>query len=107
MKIGDKVRVILDYPKSNTNTYDRRGQTGTVLGICKAGELGTIYVKFNSDGKQLTVFTDALELIEEEFVIPKEWYINVTTKEQSKVVGRWFDQSKFGHSTIIMKHKLV
>lgn len=31
-----------------------------------------------------------------EFVIPKQWYINVTTKEQAKVVGRWFDQSEFG-----------
>jgi hypothetical protein len=30
-----------------------------------------------------------------EFVIPKQWYINVTTEEQGKVVGRWFDQSEF------------
>ena len=96
MIIGDKVRVISDYPKSNTNTYDRRGQTGTALGICKAGELGTIYVKFDSDGRQLTVFADALKLIEDEFIVPKQWHINVTTKEQAKVVGRWFDQSEFG-----------
>jgi|694.fasta_scaffold01065_91 hypothetical protein len=33
-----------------------------------------------------------------EFVIPKQWYINVTTKEQAKIVGRWFDQSEFACS---------
>lgn len=97
MKIGDKVRVKSDYPESNTNTYDRRGQIGVIIGFCKDGKLGTTFIKFDIDGRQLTVFTDALELIEDEFVIPKQWHINVTTKEQAKVVGRWFDQSEFGH----------
>jgi hypothetical protein len=97
MKIGDKVRVKSDYPKSTTNTYDRRGQIGTIIGFCKDGKLGTTFIKFDIDGRQLTVFTDALELIEDEFVIPKQWHIDVTTEEQAKIVGRWFDQSEFGH----------
>lgn len=96
MKIGDKVRVKSDYPESNTNTYDRRGQIGVIIGFFRDGKLGTTFIKFDIDGRQLTVFTDALELIEDEFVIPKQWHINVTTKEQAKVVGRWFDQSEFG-----------
>ena len=37
-------------------------------------------------------------LLEFLFVIPEKWHINVTTKEQAKVVGRWFDQSKFACS---------
>ena len=36
--------------------------------------------------------------MEEEFIIPTQWHINVTTEEQAKVVGKWFDQSEFGHS---------
>jgi hypothetical protein len=36
--------------------------------------------------------------MEEEFIIPTQWHINVTTEEQAKVVGKWFDQSEFGCS---------
>lgn len=91
MKIGDKVRVKSDYPSSNTNTYDRRGQTGKVLGFNNS----LTWVAFDIDDRYVHVYTDALELIEGEFVIPKQWHINVTTKEQAKIVGRWFDQSEF------------
>jgi hypothetical protein len=98
MKIGDKVRVKLCYHleenDSNSNTYIRRGQTGKLL----AFGVNQTYVKFDIDDKYLHVYTDALELIEDKFVIPEKWYINVTTKEQAEVVGRWFDQSEFGHS---------
>lgn len=96
MKIGDKVRVKLYYPEGNSiyssTTFNRRGTTGKILfpdGI-------TTCVEFDTDHRSGHVYTDALELIEDEFVVPKQWHINVTTKEQARVVGRWFDQSEFG-----------
>jgi hypothetical protein len=36
--------------------------------------------------------------METEFIIPKQWHIDVKTPEQAKVVGRWFDQSGFACS---------
>jgi hypothetical protein len=97
MKIGDKVRVKSDYSEVTSNAYSRRGETGTILGFNNIviPDLHITYVKFDSDEISWNVFTSALELIEEEFIIPKQWYINVTTKEQAKIVGRWFDHSEF------------
>ena len=99
MKIGDKVRVKSDYPSSNSNTYRRRGQTGKIVSPDFDFSPGiTTCVEFDTDNSCNHVYTDALELIEDEFVIPKQWHIDVTTKEQAKVVGRWFDQSEFACS---------
>jgi hypothetical protein len=99
MKIGDKVRVKSDYPSSNSNTYRRRGQTGKIVSPDFDFSPGiTTCVEFDTDHSCNHVYTDALELIDDEFVIPKQWHINVTTKEQAKVVGRWFDQSEFACS---------
>lgn len=99
MKIGDKVRVKSDYPKSNSNTYRRRGQTGKIVFPDFDFSPGTTTcVEFDTDHSCNHVYTDALELIEDEFVIPKQWHINVTTKEQARVVGRWFDRSEFACS---------
>ena len=98
MKIGDKVRVKSYYPEDETNTSYRRGQTGTIVGLSVSimPNLHVTYVNFDSDDMLNNIFTNALELIEDEFVVPKQWHINVTTKEQAKIVGRWFDQSEFG-----------
>jgi hypothetical protein len=100
MKIGDKVRVKSDYPEVTSNAYSRRGETGTVLGSNNLSmpDLHITHVNFDSDGSHSSIFTNALELIEDEFVIPKQWHINVKTPEQAKVVGRWFDQSEFACS---------
>jgi hypothetical protein len=38
--------------------------------------------------------------IETEFIVPKQWHINVKTPEQAKVVGRWFDQSEFADPSL-------
>ena len=112
MKIGDKVRVKLNWPDGNSkvlavrpgidyhsNTYIRRGQTGKIVSPDFDFSPGiTTYVEFDTDNRYAHVYTDALELIEDEFVVPKQWHIDVTTEEQAKIVGRWFDQSEFACS---------
>jgi hypothetical protein len=95
MKVGDKVKVVWneDICGKNGNTYGCNGRIGI---ISEFGLIEYDHVKVNFDGELHTVYGRALQLvIEDKFTIPKQWHIHVKTPEQAKVVGRWFDQSKF------------
>jgi hypothetical protein len=95
MKVGDKVKVVWneDICGKNSNTYDYDGRMG-IISFLGFTENDCVEVVFN--GIIRAVFRRALQLvIEDEFIVPKQWHIHVKTPEQAKVVGRWFDQSKF------------
>jgi hypothetical protein len=94
MKVGDKVKVVWneDICGKNSNTYDYDGR----MGIISSGSTENDCVEVVFNGIIRTVYGRALQLvIEDEFTVPKQWHIHVTTPEQAKIVGRWFDQSKF------------
>jgi len=98
MKIGDKVKVVWneDICGKNSHTYKYNGRIGI---ISKFGFKEYDHVEVNFNGNYKTVYKRALQLVkEDEFIVPKQWHIYVTTLEQAKVVGRWFDQSEFASS---------